>query len=61
MTKICVLGAGSWGTALAALLAKNDNQVALWGRVEDGVELMAQIRENRKFLPGIIIPEGVNP
>lgn len=61
MAKICVLGAGSWGTALAALLAKNDNEVVLWGRVEDGVELIAQQRQNEKYLPGIIIPEAVTP
>jgi glycerol-3-phosphate dehydrogenase (NAD(P)+) len=61
MDKICVLGAGSWGTTLAALLAKNNNQVSLWGRVEDGIELMAACRENRRFLPGIIIPKNVFP
>jgi len=61
MEKVCVLGAGSWGTTLAALLAKNDKQVALWGRVEDGVELLAQSRENVQFLPGIIIPDQVSP
>lgn len=61
MNKICVLGAGSWGTALAALLAKNDYQVSLWGRVEDGIGMMAECRENRRFLPGIVIPAKVNP
>ena len=61
MEKICVLGAGSWGTALAALLAKNNNQVSLWGRAEDGIEVMAECRENRRFLPGITIPETVSP
>ncbi len=61
MEKVCVLGAGSWGTTLAALLAKNDKQVALWGRVEDGVELIAKSRENCQFLPGIVIPDQVTP
>lgn len=61
MEKICVLGAGSWGTALAALLAKNNYQVSLWGRAEDGIEEMAICRENRRFLPGITIPERVSP
>jgi len=61
MEKICVLGAGSWGTALAALLAKNNYQVSLWGRAEDGIEMMAQCRENRRFLPGIFIPDKVSP
>lgn len=61
MANICVLGAGSWGTALAALLAKNGHQVALWGRIEDGVELIAAEGENRRYLPGIKIPPGVTP
>jgi len=61
MERVCVLGAGSWGTALAALLAKNNCQVSLWGRVEDGIDMMAECRENRRFLPGIIIPDQVNP
>lgn len=61
MKKVCVFGAGSWGTALAALLANNDCQVSLWGRVEDGVELIAKNRENEKFLPGVTIPNGVKP
>lgn len=61
MEKVCVLGAGSWGTTLAALLAKNGQQVALWGRVEDGIDLIAKTRENRQFLPGIKIPDQVHP
>lgn len=61
MNKVCVLGAGSWGTALAALLAKNNNQVFLWGRPEDDIEVMAECRENRRFLPGVTIPDEVRP
>lgn len=61
MEKICVLGAGSWGTALAALLAKNNYKVSLWGRAEDGIEMMAESRENRRFLPGVTIPDKVSP
>lgn len=61
MEKICVLGAGSWGTALAALLANNSHQVSLWGRAEDGIQVMADCRENRRFLPGITLPEKVSP
>jgi glycerol-3-phosphate dehydrogenase (NAD(P)+) len=61
MEKICVFGAGSWGTALAALLANNNYKVSLWGRVEDGIELIKEKRENEKFLPGVIIPNSVMP
>ncbi|MEQ8201541.1 MAG: NAD(P)H-dependent glycerol-3-phosphate dehydrogenase [Syntrophomonadaceae bacterium] len=61
MKKICVLGAGSWGTALAALLGKNDYRVTMWGRVEDGVEQIASLGENRRFLPGVVVPDTVMP
>lgn len=59
MKKICVLGAGSWGTALAAHLADNDFKVTLWGRPEDGIDLINRERENRRFLPGVKLPEGI--
>lgn len=59
MKKICILGAGSWGTAQAVLLSKNARQVCLWGRIEDGLEETARFRENRRFLPGVSLPENV--
>lgn len=61
MKKVCVLGAGSWGTALAAHLANNDCQVILWGRPEDDIDLIKLNRENQRFLPGIKLPAGVYP
>lgn len=54
-----MLGAGSWGTALAVLLADNDCRVALWGRPEDGIDLIRVNRENQKYLPGVKLPAGV--
>lgn len=59
MKKVCILGAGSWGTAQAVLLGKNVPQVVLWGRIEDGLEDMARFRENRRFLPGVSLPDNV--
>ena len=56
-----MLGAGSWGTALAAHLADNDCRVALWGRPEDGIDLIRVNRENQKYLPGVKLPGGVYP
>ncbi len=61
MKKVCVLGAGSWGTALAAHLADNDCQVSLWGRPEDGIDLIKIQGENRRFLPGVKLPAEVYP
>jgi glycerol-3-phosphate dehydrogenase (NAD(P)+) len=54
------LGSGSWGTALAVLLARNGNEVSIWGR--DGAELedIRERRENRRYLPGIEIPPSVS-
>ncbi len=54
-----VLGAGSWGTALAILLARNGIEVALVGRDEDEMRSMAASRENIRYLPGFAIPQNV--
>ncbi|WP_198263257.1 NAD(P)H-dependent glycerol-3-phosphate dehydrogenase [sulfur-oxidizing endosymbiont of Gigantopelta aegis] len=59
MTKntLCVLGAGSWGTALAILLAKNGHEVVLWGRNKEKIRAMYEAGENSFFLPGIPFPK----
>ncbi len=54
---ISVFGAGSWGTALAILLAKNGHQVLLWGRNKQKMLAMQEAGENRFFLPDIAFPE----
>lgn len=61
MKKICIIGAGSWGTALAVHLADLHYSVWLWGRPEDGIEKIKAERENRRFLPGISIPDNIYP
>jgi glycerol-3-phosphate dehydrogenase (NAD(P)+) len=61
MQTVSVLGAGSWGTAVAVHLARTGHAVRLWGR---DAALIAQIvasRENAVYLPGIRLPEGVQP
>ncbi|MGE5380562.1 MAG: NAD(P)H-dependent glycerol-3-phosphate dehydrogenase [Methylocystaceae bacterium] len=50
--KAAILGAGSWGTALALVLARRGHQVVVWGRPEDGMKSMEEKREN-KLLPGV--------
>lgn len=57
--RFLVLGAGSWGTALAILLARNGQQVALWGHRAAHNHAMAQQRCNQRFLPDIVFPENL--
>ena len=54
---IAVLGAGSWGTALAKTLADKGHQVALWGRDASHMAAIRSARENARYLPGAILPE----
>ena len=57
---IAVLGAGSWGTALAILLARNGHGVVLWGRASDQVAAMSKERRNRRYLPEHAFPDGLD-
>ena len=54
--RIAVYGAGSWGTALAAQLARNGFQVTLWGRNREDLAKIASSHINERFLPGIELP-----
>jgi len=54
-----VVGAGSWGTALAAVLAKKGHRVSLWAREVEVVAEIRENRENRTFLPGAPLPESL--
>ncbi len=58
---IAVLGAGSWGTALALQLARNGNTVRLWARDAAAVADMATAGENRRYLPGCAFPQTLTP
>jgi len=57
---ISILGAGAWGTALAAALARRI-PVTLWAREEGLPQALARDRENRQFLPGVPLPETITP
>lgn len=59
MAKVTVLGAGSWGTALALLLNNNGNEVTIWSVLPDEIELLRTQRENKRCLPGVMIPESI--
>jgi glycerol-3-phosphate dehydrogenase (NAD(P)+) len=54
---ITVLGAGSWGTALAAQMARNGHAVTLWGRDPRQIAELHESRINQRYLPGITLPE----
>lgn len=54
---ITVLGAGSYGTALAICLARNGHDTLLWGRNKDDMHAMATDRINHRYLPDIVLPE----
>ncbi|MCK8515275.1 NAD(P)-dependent glycerol-3-phosphate dehydrogenase [Methylonatrum kenyense] len=58
---IAVLGAGSWGTALALVLARNGNAVRLWGHVPSHMDTLARDQENRRYLPGVRFPDTLEP
>jgi glycerol-3-phosphate dehydrogenase (NAD(P)+) len=54
--RLTVLGAGSWGTALAAVCARNGVPTRLWGRDREALEAMAANRCNQRYLPDIELP-----
>lgn len=56
--KVAIVGAGSWGTAVAALVSENTD-VALWARRPELARTMAEERENPEYLPGRRLAEGI--
>jgi glycerol-3-phosphate dehydrogenase (NAD(P)+) len=58
MAALGVLGAGSWGTVIAYLLAKNGHAVRLWTRRIEHAESITTLKENRDYVPGLLL-DGV--
>jgi glycerol-3-phosphate dehydrogenase (NAD(P)+) len=54
-----VLGSGSWGTALAVHVARTGHRTLLWGIETDELTAMGRERENRRYLPGVRLPDGL--
>jgi len=57
--KIAVLGAGSWGTALASLLVRNRYPAFIWGRDQTIIAAINQQQENPRYLPGLVLPHAL--
>jgi glycerol-3-phosphate dehydrogenase (NAD(P)+) len=59
-SNICIIGAGSWGTALSISLSKKGHDIKLWMRNRDQFLQMEKTRENIKYLPGVILPDNIS-
>lgn len=60
MSRIAVLGSGSWGTAFSVVLADAGNEVALWARRPELCERINERRENDAYLPGLELPRSIS-
>ena len=59
MANVGVMGAGSWGTALALLLHKNGHHVTVWSIDANEVKMLSEEREHKSKLPGVKIPDDM--
>ena len=59
MAKVGIIGAGSWGTALAWLLSNNGCEVTVFSVLEDEIKMLKECHEQRDKLPGVILPEDM--
>jgi glycerol-3-phosphate dehydrogenase (NAD(P)+) len=57
---IAIVGAGGWGTALAVLWSKQENEIILWGHDPARTEKVRATRENPDYLPGVRLPESIS-
>ena len=59
MANVGIIGAGSWGTALALLLHTNGHQITVWSFRKEEAERLSKEREHKSKLPGIKLPEDM--
>lgn len=59
MADISMIGAGSWGTALAVLLHKNGHRVTVWSAIEAEIKMLLKEHEHKDKLPGVKLPEDM--
>lgn len=57
--KVSIIGSGSWGTAVAVMLAKKGYDIKLWSWIQEETDRLNKDRENKEFLPGIKFPENI--
>jgi glycerol-3-phosphate dehydrogenase (NAD(P)+) len=55
--RVTVVGTGSWGTTLAVIMAGRGHRTSLWARSSEEAETLRSARENRRFLPGVVLPD----
>ena len=58
--KVAVIGSGSWGTAVAMLLANNGHEVWLWSWIQEETDRLNRDRENKEFLPGVKLHDNIH-
>jgi glycerol-3-phosphate dehydrogenase (NAD(P)+) len=61
MSRVAILGAGAWGTALAQTVARGGNSVTLWGRDASRMAVISGTRENAAYLPGVRLDDAIEP
>lgn len=59
MSKVGIIGAGSWGCALAWHLSNNGHKITLWSALEEEIHMLRQTHEQKEKLPGVILPEDM--
>ncbi len=59
MADVSIIGAGSWGTALALVLSDNGHSVTVWSIAQSEIDMLSQYHENKDKLPGVILPDNM--
>jgi glycerol-3-phosphate dehydrogenase (NAD(P)+) len=57
--RITIVGTGSWGTTLGVMMAQIGHRTTLWARTPEEAETLRSARENRRFLPGVVLPDSL--
>ena len=59
MSRVGIIGAGSWGTALSLVLANNGHSVEIWSIVEKEIDMLKEKHEHIDKLPGVKLPDSI--